>query len=77
MRSGEHEEALESGTRDRSPVWFPLVPASIVAVGNPEQPVGRLLTLQSAIARGVHLATSLDRLRLLASRHSLMSIRFW
>jgi hypothetical protein len=40
-----------------------LLPVSIVAVGGVE-PVERLMTLQSAIARAVHLATCLGRLRL-------------
>ena len=40
-----------------------LFPASIVAVGGPEQPVERLMTLQSAIARAVHMATAVGRLR--------------
>lgn len=40
-----------------------LFPAAVVATGPAEQPVDRLLTLQSAIARVVHRATTLGSLR--------------
>jgi hypothetical protein len=46
------------------PRWMILHPVSIIAPGNPEQAVERLLTLQSAISRMVHLATTLGQLRL-------------
>ena len=52
-----------------------LLPASIVAVGVPEQPVERLLTLQSAIARAVHLVTVVPRLRLRLPFNGLLRIR--
>ena len=47
----------------REPAWRPPVPASIVAVGNPEQPLEQLLTLQSAVARLVQLTAAAGRLR--------------
>jgi len=56
-------DSREPGSAHGAPAWIPLLPASIVAVGRPEQPVERLLTLQSAIARGVHLATVVGRRR--------------
>jgi hypothetical protein len=53
----------ESRMARRAPAWLPPLPASIVAVGNPEQPLEQLMTLQSAIARFVQLATVAGRLR--------------
>jgi hypothetical protein len=76
MRSGEHDDPLESDTRGGAHAWFPLVPASIVAFGSPDRPVRRLLTLQSAVARCVHLATSLGPLRRGPSQHALLNPRF-
>ena len=46
------------------PAWAALVPAAIVAGSGADQPVERLLTVQSAIAKGVQLAMSLGRIRL-------------
>jgi hypothetical protein len=67
MQPNEHEsggtEPREFGVALMAPAWIPLLPASIVAVGNPEQPLEQLLTLQSAIARLVHLVTVAGRLR--------------
>ena len=40
-----------------------LHPVAIVAVGGAQQPVGRLMALQSAIARAVHMAAALPQLR--------------
>jgi hypothetical protein len=54
-----------------------LLPASTVAVGMPKQPVERLLTLQSAIARAVHLVTVVPRLRLRLPFNGLLRIRPW
>jgi hypothetical protein len=54
-----------------------LLPASTVAVGVPEQPVERLLTLQSAIARAVHLVTVVPGLRLRLPFNGLLRIRPW
>jgi hypothetical protein len=53
-----------------------LIPASIVAVGKAEQPVERLLTLQSAIARAVHAAATLGGLRPRSAVHALLTFRF-
>jgi hypothetical protein len=64
MPSNDHEagrtDPWETGT---APAWLPPLPASIVAVGNPERPLEQLLTLQSAIGRLIHLATVAGRLR--------------
>jgi hypothetical protein len=49
-----------------------MVPASIVAVGIVEQPTEQLLTLQSAIAKAVHVATTLGRLQ----PRQLLTLRF-
>jgi hypothetical protein len=46
-----------------------LFPVSIIAGAGVEQPVERLLTLQCAIARAVHLATCLWRLLLRLPRY--------
>ena len=45
-----------------SAAWT-LLPPSIVSVGSEQQPACRLLTLQSAIARAVHLAALAGRMR--------------
>jgi hypothetical protein len=58
-RSGAMSEAALS-----TPTWMALHPVSIVASGNTEAPVERLLALQSAISRVVHWATTLGQLRL-------------
>ena len=77
MPSHEHEtgrtDPWEAGT---APAWLPLIPASIVAVGNPEQPPEQLVTLQSAIGRLVHLATVAVRLRPKLRVSALPSPRF-
>ena len=57
------------------PAWAGLVPAAIVAGGSAEQPVERLLSVQSAIARGVHLAMSLGQIRLRLPRHRSLRLR--
>ena len=57
------------------PNWLALLPASVVAVGAMEEPVERLLTLQSAIARAVHLVTVVGRLRLKLPLFGLLRIR--
>ena len=58
------------------PAWTALVPASIVAVGGAEQPVERLLPLQSAIARIAHAAATLGGFRLRLPRRLSPSARF-
>ena len=58
------------------PAWAALVPAAIVAGSGAEQPVDRLLKLQSAIARGAHyLAISLGQIRLRLPRHRSLRLR--
>src|SRR5262245_23102239 len=57
------------------PDWVALLPASVVAVGAAEQPVERLLTLQSAIARAVHIVTAVGRLRLRLPLYGVFRIR--
>jgi hypothetical protein len=52
-----------------------LLPASIVAVGEPEQPVERLMTLQSAIARAVQMASGLGEFRIRLPRGRLLGFR--
>ena len=58
------------------PSWAGLIPAEIVAGGSAEQPVERLLTVQSAIASGVHLVMSLGQFRLRLPRHPSLRFRF-
>lgn len=79
MRSDDYEsgwcdpwEAPVSG----GAAWSPPVPASIVAMGSPEQPLEQLLTLQSAIGRLIHLATAAGRLRPKLRFNALPSLRF-
>jgi hypothetical protein len=46
------------------PTWVVLLPVSVAYTGGGlEQPVERLMTLQSAIAKAVHLVTLLARMR--------------
>jgi hypothetical protein len=47
----------------QSPNWVVLLPVAVACTGGPEQPVERLMTLQSAIAKAVHLVTLLAQLR--------------
>ena len=57
-----HSDEYRSGGADprksegafSAPTWVALLPVSVVALGSAEQPVERLLMLQSAIAKGVH-----------------------
>jgi hypothetical protein len=56
----------------RSPTWVVLLPVSVAYTGGGlEQPVERLMTLQSVIAKAVHLATLVSRFR-----PSLLTNRF-
>lgn len=48
----------------RSPTWVVLLPVSVAYTGGGlEQPVERLMALQAAIAKAVHLATLMVRFR--------------
>ncbi len=79
MQSGE----FHSAQADRSfsvatlgaPTWAPLLPPSIVAVGGADQPVERLLTLQAAIAKAVHMVTLVGRLRPRLHLNGLPTVR--
>jgi len=46
-----------------SPNWVVLLPVAVAWTGGPEQPVERLMSLQSAIAKAVHLVTLLAHIR--------------
>ena len=74
--TAEHECRADEQAR-RLAGQVALLPASIVAVGGPDQPVERLMTLQSAIARAVHLVTVVSRLRLRLPFYGLLRIRPW
>jgi hypothetical protein len=54
------------------PASIALLPASVAACGNPEQPVERLLGLQSAIASGVHALASIGQFRVWPSLPELL-----
>jgi len=58
-----------------SAAWA-LLPPSIVSAGIEEQPAMRLLTLQSAIARAVHLAALTRRVRRSPQPSGLPAVRF-
>ena len=48
----------------KSPIWVVLLPVSVAYTGGGlEQPVEQLITLQSAIAKAVHLVTLVARFR--------------
>ncbi len=72
----EKYESDGTGMARGTPAWILLLPASIVAVGAPEQPLERLLTLQSAIGRAVRLATVVGRLRPKLRLNGLLPLRF-
>ena len=57
------ESANSSGAAS-SPASVALLPVSVVCFGSAAQPIDRLLVLKSAIAKGVHLAAQLGRIRL-------------
>ena len=54
------------------PASIVLLPASVAAFGSPEQPVERILGLQSAIARGVHALASIGQFRVWPSLRELL-----
>jgi hypothetical protein len=70
----KHERRADEQVR-RLTDQMALLPASIVAVGGPEQPVERLMTLQSAIARAVHMASGLGQFRIRLLRGRLLGFR--
>jgi hypothetical protein len=47
----------------KSPNWVVLLPVAVACTGGPEQPVERLMSLQSMIAKAVHLVTLVARFR--------------
>src|SRR5260370_27217994 len=68
-----------SASSDRAlspPAWAALLPHSIVALGSGEQPIKRLWALQSAVAKGVHLATTVWNLRLRRPFRAVLNVRF-
>ena len=73
--SGAGDEP-EFGQSLGQPAWAALVPAAIVAGSGAEQPVERLLSVQSALARAVHLAMSLGQVRLRLPRYASLRLRF-
>ena len=80
MQSGEfhsaHADRPSSVATFGAPTWATLLPPSIVAVCGADQPVERLLTLQSAIARAVHMVTLVGRLRPRLHLNGLRTVRF-
>ena len=80
MQSGEfHSPQTDhrfSAATFGAPTWAPLLPPSIVAVGGADQPVERLLTLQSAVAKAVHLVTLAGRFRPRLRLNGLLTVRF-
>ena len=74
MQANDQGSRAGGGQSVGRPGWAALIPAAIVAGSSAEPPVERLLTVQSAIARGVHLAMSLGQIRLRLPRHP--SLRF-
>jgi len=75
FQSGQADRPI-SGATFGAPTWVPLLPPSIVAVGSADQPIERLLTLQSAIAKAVHMVTLVGRLRPRLHLSGLPRIRF-
>ena len=45
------------------PDWPSLIPTTVVTFGGTDQPIERLLTLQSAVARIVHMVSQIGQLR--------------
>lgn len=80
MRSDDHQAGPADPPKTNAPfgtaTWAALLPVSIVAVGSTGQPIERLLTLQSAIAKAVHVATFVGRLRPRLSRPWVLRLRF-
>ena len=58
------------------PTWVSLLPVSVATFGSPEQPVERLMALQSALAKAVHLVTSVGRFRLRSYLRGLLRFVF-
>jgi len=74
VQSGQADQPY-SGATFGAPTWVPLLPPSIVAVGGADQPIERLLTLQSAVAKAVHLVTLVGRLRPRLHPNGLLTVR--
>jgi hypothetical protein len=79
MQSVEHwssrsQSYKSNGALSRSN-WAALFPPSVVAVGAGEQPVERLLTLQSAIAKIVHMVTFAEQLRFRLPLNAFLRLR--
>ena len=67
-RPHDAESANSSGVFG-APAFLALLPVSVVALGSAKQPIDRLMALQSAVARGVHLVAQAGRIRLSLSAH--------
>ena len=52
-----------------APASVTLLPVSVVVFGSGDEPIERLMAMQSAIARGVDLVTRAGRIRLTLSAH--------
>ena len=72
--AAEHERRADEHAQRRSEEAA-LLPASIIAVGGVEQPIERLMVLQSAIAKAAHLATAVGRLRFRLPLNGLLGTR--
>ena len=59
--AAEHERRADDAYK--SPNWVVLLPVAVAWTGGPEQPVDRLVSLQSMIAKAVHLVTLVAQLR--------------
>jgi hypothetical protein len=77
MQSHENRSrSINSASAFSPPAWAALLPHSIVALGSGEQPIERHWTLQSAAAKGVHLATTVWNLRLRRPFRAVLNFRF-
>jgi len=72
--AAEHERRADEHAQRRADEAA-LLPASIIAVGGVEQPIERLMVLQSAIAKAAHLATAVGRLRFRLPLNGLLGTR--
>jgi hypothetical protein len=77
MRTQENSQRCRSfEAKAGLPAGLALFPVSVVALGTPDRPVERLMGLQSAIAKGVHLATAIGQVPWRASFRELLRSAF-
>ena len=62
MRFGTGSHPKAADTSLGMPASLALLPQSVVAFGGPQQPIDRLIGLQSVMARGVHALASIGQL---------------